>query len=126
MLSAMNRVVYDSELGRVDTCARCGRRLDRCTCERAPARGAPSSAGQMPRDGVVRILRDRKQRGGKVVTVIAGLPGARTATLATELKRRCGSGGTVKGDLIELQGDHRERAAELLRERGYTVKLAGG
>ncbi|MBV9356378.1 MAG: stress response translation initiation inhibitor YciH [Chloroflexi bacterium] len=124
MLSAMNRVVYDSELGRVDTCARCGRRLDRCTCERAPAR--PAAAGQIPRDGVVRILRDRKQRGGKVVTVIAGVPSARAVTVATELKRLCGSGGTVKGDTIELQGDHRDRAADLLRERGYTVKLAGG
>jgi translation initiation factor 1 len=122
----MKRVVYDSELGRVDTCARCGRRLDRCTCERAPARAAASPAGQVPRDGVVRILRDRKQRGGKVVTVIAGVPGGRAATLATELKRLCGSGGTVKGDTIELQGDQRERAADLLRARGYTVKLAGG
>ncbi len=122
----MNRVVYDSELGRVDTCARCGRRLDRCTCERAPTRAPAAPAGQMPRDGVVRILRDRKQRGGKVVTVIAGVPSARAATLATELKRLCGSGGTVKGDAIELQGDHRQHAADLLRERGYTVKLAGG
>jgi translation initiation factor 1 len=122
----MNRVVYDSDLGRVDTCPRCGRRLDRCTCERAPARATSSPTGQLPRDGVVRILRDRKQRGGKVVTVIAGVPSARVATVATELKRLCGSGGTVKGDVIELQGDHRERAADLLRERGYTVKLAGG
>jgi translation initiation factor 1 len=122
----MNRLVYDSELGRMDTCARCGRRLDRCTCERAPARASGAPASQMPRDGVVRVLRDRKQRGGKVVTVIAGVPSVRAATLATELKRLCGSGGTVKGDTIELQGDHRERAADLLRERGYTVKLAGG
>jgi translation initiation factor 1 len=126
MLFAMNRVVYDSELGPVDTCAGCGRRLDRCTCERVPARAAASSADQLPRDGVVRILRDRKQRGGKVVTVLAGVPSARAATLATELKHLCGSGGTVKGDTIELQGDHRERAADLLRARGYAVKLAGG
>src|SRR5262249_58252895 len=94
--------------------------------EGTAARAASSPAGQLPRDGVVRILRDRKQRGGKVVTVITGVPSARAATVATELKRLCGSGGTVKGDVIELQGDHRERAADLLRERGYTVKLAGG
>ncbi len=76
----------------------------------------------------MRVLRDRKNRGGKVVTVVAGLPGGPSAVsqVATDLKRLCGTGGTAKGDVVEIQGDHRERIADLLRARGYTVKLAGG
>jgi len=82
----------------------------------------------VPRDGVVRISRDRKQRRGKEVTVITGLPGPpeAIAQLAAELKRLCGSGGTVKDGVIEVQGDHRERIATYLTHAGYRVKLAGG
>lgn len=83
-------------------------------------------AAAVPRDGVVRVLRDRKQRGGKVVTVIAGLPPGAAGQVGTELKRLCGTGGTVKGDVVEIQGDHRDRVVDALRQRGYTVKLAGG
>jgi translation initiation factor 1 len=62
------------------------------------------------------------------VTVIAGVHGtpAELDTLAASLKRLCGSGGTVKDTAIEIQGDHRERLAERLRELGFAVKLAGG
>ena len=83
----------------------------------------------LPRDGVVRLLRDRKGRGGKTVTLVAGLSGSPTAlaALASELKRLCGTGGTVRDDLVvEIQGDHRERLRAELERRGYTVKLAGG
>ena len=82
----------------------------------------------LPRDGVVRLLRDRKGRGGKTVTLVAGLSGSPTAlaALASELKRLCGTGGTLRGELIEIQGDHRERLRSELERRGYTVKLAGG
>ncbi len=71
-------------------------------------------------------MRDRKGRGGKTVTVVTGVPGSALAKTAGELKRLCGTGGTLRGDSIEIQGDHRERVAELLRQRGYAVKLAGG
>ncbi|HYW86157.1 MAG TPA: stress response translation initiation inhibitor YciH [Chloroflexota bacterium] len=76
----------------------------------------------------MRILRDRRGRGGKTVTVIAGLSGAPSALarLTSELKRMCGTGGTLRGDVIEIQGDHRERLRDELTRRGYTVKLAGG
>jgi translation initiation factor 1 len=76
----------------------------------------------------VRIFRERAGRGGKVVTVIRGLPGqgGTLATLARDLKGLCGAGGTVKDGAVEIQGDHRERLAERLRAQGYTVKLAGG
>jgi translation initiation factor 1 len=63
-----------------------------------------------------------------VVTVVRGLPerGAALDALAGELKRLCGAGGAVKDRTIEVQGDHRDRIADRLRSKGYTVKLAGG
>lgn len=79
-----------------------------------------------PRDGVVRIFRDRSGRNGKVVTVIHGLPANNLDGRASDLKRLCGAGGAVKEGAVEIQGDHRERIADHLRGLGYTVKLAGG
>jgi translation initiation factor 1 len=82
----------------------------------------------LPRDGVVRLLRDRKGRGGKTVTLVVGVPAspAVLSELATALKRLCGTGGTLRGDVIELHGDVRERIKPELERRGYTVKIAGG
>jgi translation initiation factor 1 len=76
----------------------------------------------------VRVRRDKKGRRGKTVTVVTGLPGSPTdlAEVATTLKRLCGSGGTVAGDNVEIQGDHRDRVAAKLTELGHRVKLAGG
>jgi translation initiation factor 1 len=96
---------------------------------REQARAEPPAAGvNVPRDGVVRLLRDRKGRGGKTVTLVAGVSGPPAAlnTLASDLKRLCGTGGTVRGEVIEIQGDVRERIKGELERRGYTVKLAGG
>lgn len=126
-MASDRRIVYDSDLGRIDHCPRCGRRGDRCRCD-APARPANRVPQRPPNDGVVRIMRDRRHRGGKTVTVIIGLPGhpAALAALAADLKRLCGSGGTVRDGVVEIQGDHRERIAALLSERGHRVKLAGG
>jgi translation initiation factor 1 len=82
----------------------------------------------MSNDGVVRIARDRKGRGGKTMTVITGLPGDEAAlvALAQTLKRLCGSGGTARDGVIEIQGDHREKLAAHLTKLGHRVKLAGG
>ena len=94
-----------------------------------PPRSSPTpSAPRIPDDGVVRLFRDRSQRGGKVVTVIRGLRerGPALERMAGELKRLCGAGGTSKDGSSEIQGDHRERVAEWLRARDYNVKLAGG
>ena len=79
-------------------------------------------------DDVVRIFRERGGRGGKIVTVVRGLPerGSALDARAADLRRLCGAGGTVKGGAVEVQGDHRERVADRLRALGYTVKLAGG
>jgi translation initiation factor 1 len=125
------RVVYDSDAVAPGRCPTCGKRIDRCTCAQTrPARATaqPSKPLNLPRDGVVRLMRDRKGRGGKGVTLIAGLTGSHAAldALARELKRFCATGGTVRGDIIEIQGDQRERLKPELERRGYTVKLAGG
>jgi translation initiation factor 1 len=79
-------------------------------------------------DDTVRVSRERSGRRGKTVTLIVGVPGSDEArrALAANLKKTCGSGGTVDGDTIEIQGDHRESVAEKLRQLGYRVKLAGG
>jgi translation initiation factor 1 len=112
------RLVYDSDAPRPGECPRCGKRLDRCTC------AAVSSP--VRKDNIVRLHRDKKGRGGKTVTVITGLPVAQLDALARELKRLCGTGGTVRGDTVEIQGDHRDRLQPALQARGFTVKVAGG
>ena len=112
------RLVYSSELGRV--CPGCGKPAAGCICRKKPARPAG--------DGIVRVQREVKGRGGKTVTVITGVPLDETAlgVLAGELKRRCGTGGTVKEWAIEIQGDHCDLLMAELEKRGYRVKRAGG
>jgi translation initiation factor 1 len=82
----------------------------------------------LPRDGVVRLLRDKKGRGGKTVTLITGVRGTpdELEALLSDLKRMCGTGGTLRADVLELQGDFRDRLQAELERRGYTVKVAGG
>ena len=92
---------------------------------RKPAAGSTTHTSA-PNDGIVRVAREKAGRKGKTVTVVRGLPAADVAAVASDLKRHCGSGGTVKDGTIELQGDHREKAAARLSARGYDVKLAGG
>ena len=113
-----SRLVYDSDAPQPGRCPRCGKRLDRCGCASAPA--------SVRKDSIVRLQRDKKGRGGKTVTVITGLPVAQLDALARELKRLCGTGGTVRGDTVEIQGDHRDRLLPALQARGFTVKIAGG
>lgn len=113
-----SRLVYSSETGRI--CPECGQPVARCAC---------TSAGKRPAgDGVVRVRRETKGRGGKTVSVVTGVPLDETGlkNLAGELKKRCGTGGTLKDGVIEIQGDHRELLVAELTRRGYRVKLAGG
>lgn len=93
---------------------------------RSKTRAAKARAPELPRDGVVRVFREKGGRGGKTVTVVRGLPAGDLATVASDLKRHCGSGGSVKDGAVEIQGDHREKAAARLTAQGYQVKLAGG
>ncbi len=116
-----DRLVYSTDGGRVTTCSTCGRPYKECRC----GQGGPSTRKN---DGIVRVMRDRKQRGGKTVTVITGVPGsdADLGTLVQQLKKLCGSGGTLKDGNMEIQGDHCEKVIAKLTALGYKVKRAGG
>lgn len=119
------RLVYSTGQGRL--CPECGRPLADCRCKRSrPAQ--PQPLAPVKSDGIVRIGRETKGRKGKGVTVITGVPLAGDALdeLATRLKKRCGSGGTVHEGAIEIQGDHRDSLVAELAKLGYTVKRVGG
>jgi translation initiation factor 1 len=113
-----SRIVFSSQHGRM--CPRCGKPVAQCSCTANPR--APRG------DGVVRVRREVKGRNGKTVTTISGVGLADDALrdLGSELKRRCGTGGSVKDGVIEIQGDHRDVLVAELEKRGYSVKLAGG
>jgi translation initiation factor 1 len=113
-----DRTVYSSVRGR--HCPLCGLPAAKCVCRASPR--APRG------DGIVRVRREVQGRHGKTVTTIAGvpLPEAELRELASQLKRRCGSGGSAKDGVIEIQGDHRDALVAELEVRGYTVKRAGG
>lgn len=107
-------LVYSSETGRV--------RQDKIKTRE------PALPGGQPADGVVRLQRQTKGRGGGTVIVISGIPLAAEALkeLAGKLKKRCGCGGTARDGVIEIQGDHRDVLLRELQALGYRVKMAGG
>jgi len=113
------RLVYSTDTGSI--CPSCAKPLAVCVCRKKQAPPVPS-------DGVVRIRREIKGRGGKTVTVAGGfrLGDEGLKQLAAELKRRCGTGGSAKGGEIIIQGDHRETMLAELKRKGFAVKLAGG
>ncbi len=105
-----SRLVYSTETGRV----------------KAPK---PEKNSVPPAsDGIVRVRRETKGRKGKGVTTISGLALGpdELKGMATRLKKLCGSGGSIKEGVIEIQGDQREIVKAELEKQGYTVKLAGG
>ena len=112
-------LVYSTDGGRM--CPVCRHPAAACICAKGAA--APRHG-----DGIVRISRETQGRGGKAVTVIRGVQGdaAVLAALGKRLRSACGSGGTVKDGVLEVQGDHRDRVIELLVREGFTVKRAGG
>ena len=79
---------------------------------------------RVPDDGIVRVMRERRR--ASVVTIVTGLPQRDLAETAKALKRLCGSGGTAKNGVVEIQGDHRDKIVALLQTQGKTVKKAGG
>ncbi len=111
-------LVYSTEYGRM--CPQCRRPSDACRC-----RGNTHAA---PGDGVVRVGRETKGRKGKGVTTVSGVPLDPPALkqLAQHLKKKCGTGGTVKNGIIEIQGDHRDKLVQILQKDGWTVKRSGG
>jgi translation initiation factor 1 len=110
--------VYSTDYGRI--CPACGKPSVACSCKEAKP--------VVKKDGIVRVGRETKGRKGKGVTTITGLPldDAGILALAKELKKRCGSGGTVKDGIIEIQGDHRETVVADLQKYGWQVKRSGG
>jgi translation initiation factor 1 len=112
-------LVYSTEAGRM--CPVCRKPLAACSCARKAV--SPVSG-----DGIVRVSRETKGRGGKAVTVVRGLAldAGALAKVAQQLKSTCGCGGTVKDGTIEVQGDHCDQVMALLAGQGYKVKPAGG
>lgn len=119
-LSGLSGLVYSTDVGR--TCPHCRQALAQCDCQ--------SKAKPPVGDGWVRVQRETKGRGGKAVTLVKGLglalAEAELMGLAKQLKAACGSGGTVKDGVIEVQGDHTDKVMVWLSQRGYKVKRAGG
>jgi len=112
------RIVYSTGLGNL--CTNCRRPVRECVCPKGVPGVAKSSA--------VRVARELKGRAGKGVTTITGLPlsFSEIEALATKLKKRCGSGGTVREGVIEIQGDHRDVIVAALIKLGWLAKKSGG
>ena len=111
------RIVYSTDPAPVQLCPRCGRTP--CVCQKIDLTSRQQTAY---------VQRDRKRRAGKTVTMISGLQHtpATFKDLLKTLQTACGTGGTLKEGELEIQGDHRERVAEKLKELGYKVKFVGG
>jgi translation initiation factor 1 len=109
LMSNNNRLVYSTETGRI--------KEDKKQPE-----------GTSHGDGIVRIRRETAGRNGKGVTTISGIPvtADELKNIAKQLKQICGTGGSVKDGVIEIQGDQREKIKAELEKRSFTVKLAGG
>jgi translation initiation factor 1 len=112
------RIVYSTGIGSL--CPNCRRSARECVCPK----GAPGAA----KPAAVRVGRETKGRAGKGVTTVAGLPMSLPdiETLAGKLKRRCGSGGTVRDGVIEIQGDHRDAIVAELLKLGWQAMRSGG
>ena len=116
-LGGLSGLVYSTDAGRM--CPDC----------RQPSAGCKCKAQAIPQtNGVVRVSLQTKGRGGKSVTLVKGLPldALALAALAKQLRAACGSGGTVKDGVVEVQGDHVATVMAALQKEGYNVKRAGG
>ncbi|CDG85434.1 translation initiation factor Sui1 [Janthinobacterium agaricidamnosum] len=116
--SSKGGLVYSTEVGR--TCPGCRQALAVCSCKTS-AKAAPAG------DGQVRVSRQTKGRSGKCVTLVKGvaLDGLALAALGKQLRTACGSGGTVKDGVIEVQGDHCELVLETLIKLGHQARRSG-
>ena len=110
-------LVYSTEFGRM--CPQCDKPASECACKKEKVRAG---------DGILRVRRESKGRGGKTVTVVAGclLEEDGLKELLSDLKRRVGSGGTIKEGNIEIQGDFAEAVLKELEKKGFKVKRSGG
>ena len=101
---------------------------DAAAAEATKTAAAEKAAQSQRAKDVVRVHRETKGRGGKAVSLVKGitLPLAELEALGKQLKAACGSGGTVKEGVIEVQGDHGDRLVALLNAQGFNAKRAGG
>ncbi len=117
-------LIYSTESGRI--CPDCSQPVAQCKC--AANKKALAAVGAASADGIIRVQRETKGRGGKSVTLVRGLAldAVALTALGKQLKAACGSGGTVKDGVIEVQGDHVLALMAALQKRGYVVKRVGG
>lgn len=116
-MGGLGGLVYSTDTGR--HCPQCNQPQAACSCNKS----------HLPEgDGIARVRRESKGRGGKTVTTISGVPLAldQLSALATALKKRCGCGGALKDGVIEIQGEHVELLLAELAARGFRAKKSGG
>jgi len=113
-------LLYSTEFGRM--CPHCSQPSQKCICIQKKQQAIDKG------DGIVRVSRETKGRKGKGVTCITGIPLPLDSLkrLSTQLKQKCGSGGTLKNTTIEIQGDQRDIVMEELIKLGFKVKRSGG
>jgi len=117
-----SRLVYSTETGKI--CPLCQKSISECICKKKKLR----SQTNIKYDGIIRIQREVKGRKGKTVTTVSAfqLADDELKNLAAQLKRHCGTGGSVKDGVIIIQGDHRDTLVTELKNRGFKAKITGG
>lgn len=111
-------IVYSDDPNFKKRCKVCGKHP--CAC--------PKASDLKPGEHTLKVRREVNGRGGKTVTVVFELPqnDPYFSDLTKKLKNACGTGGSFKNNVIEIQGDHREKIKTQLEKLGFKVKLAGG
>lgn len=106
-------------------CPKCGNPVAKCTCK---GKSQKSEANRPEIDGIVRVRREKSGRGGKTVTAIYGVPGdeKELKRIAKNMKKRAGTGGSVKDWTIIIQGDRIDDVMGWLEADGFTVRRSGG
>lgn len=117
-----SNLVYSTETGKI--CPSCQKPVLKCSCKNKKSKTQP----HIKYDGIIRVQREVKGRKGKTVTTVSGfqITDDELKHLAAQLKRRCGTGGSVKDGMIIIQGDHRNTLTTELTNRGFKAKAAGG
>ena len=117
-----SRLIYSTESGKI--CPSCQKPVSKCSCKKKKSR----SQTNIKIDGIIRVQREVKGRKGKTVTTVSAfqLADDELKNLATQLKRHCGTGGTVKDGVIIIQGDHRATLITELKNLGFKAKIVGG
>ncbi len=117
-----SNLVYSTETGKI--CPSCQKPVLECSCKNQKSK----TQTPIKYDGIIRVQREVKGRKGKTVTTVSGfqITVDELKHLAAQLKRRCGTGGSVKDGMIIIQGDHRSTLITELTDRGFKAKAAGG